>query len=750
MAKLKYVNSNNKFIELGNTAPFLITAIDGLGSPQNEVSTQKSPYQDGVTVTGSSLEPRNIALEGKIIDSNRANRQKYRNTLLSIFNPKLDGKLIIDLGNVQRQVDCIVEQAPYFASNSGQNHQDFLINLLAPNPFWQSIKDTETDLVTWIPNLEFPEGEGWWTEQTPNYWLESRIKQQYLEVYPNGTVYWEPVIKDKAVYSSGISVELPIDELESVTANGVSIPLDTVTVAQDGFSFTSESIVDGDIVEYVYWYPEELTTVPTMQVGPYVIEGGIGSLPSDANGQVSVSVGGLTATNLLGVANIPSTIEGLGGGNRWVIDTTGKLSYSSLSNSKYFSIIAGRKYYIMVKLKDGSVGRMSGLSICDDTPATNNVQILGYTPAIEQKAIWTATFSTDNAKIYVYDQAAGNVEFDHAFVYDLTSMGLDSLSLTEVSKTLHYVSNTKSTVGAGRVQSTDDVGNVISELYYVAKDPATGEIIELKSVPSAKDEVRLSDNKLIKRVSGEVILDGSENWDSYSTIEAGLQRYYLPIPDIQKNSANNVLGGVYSPDFKTITVDQTYTCVTGIATDTRSNILIYHNGESLADFKLWLQTNPATLTYQLAEPEIIPLPQETENPFEDFLSEFGTGTPVEFGYREINQIVEIDNTGDVDCPIKVVFRASGDVVKPYIQNVETRELLRINKTLKMGDVLEITTEFGNKNVYLNGEKAHHYLDFLNSTWLQLSPGINLIKYDAEHGLTNLECSIYYTPQYLGV
>ena len=312
MAKIKYINSNNKSIEFGNAAPFLVTTVDGLGSPQNEIYTQKSPYQDGVTATHSSLGPRNIVLEGKIIDSNRANRQKYRNTLLSVFNPKLKGKLIVDLGNAKRQIDCKVEQAPYFSSKAERNYQDFSINLIAPNPFWQEIKDIETDLVTWIPNLEFPVNEGFYTEQTPNYWLE------------------------------------------------------------------------------------------------------------------------------------------------------------------------------------------------------------------------------------------------------------------------------------------------------------------------------------------------------------------------------------------------------------------------------------------------------TGDPFEEFMSGFGIGEPVEFGYREINQIVEIDNTGDVDCPIKVVFRASGDVVKPYIQNVETRKLLRINKTLKMGDVLEITTEFGNKNVYLNGEKAHHYLDFLNSTWLQLSPGINLIKYDAEHGLTNLECSIYHTPQYLGV
>ncbi len=136
--------------------------------------------------------------------------------------------------------------------------------------------------------------------------------------------------------------------------------------------------------------------------------------------------------------------------------------------------------------------------------------------------------------------------------------------------------------------------------------------------------------------------------------------------------------------------------------------------------------------------------------FEEFESGFGTGSPVEFGYRLTRQIVEMDNIGDVEAPIRVVFRALGEVAKPYIQNIETYELLRINKTLQAGDALEVTTEFGNKNVYLNGEKAHHYLDYLNSTWLQLKPGMNLIKYGAESGVEVLECRLYYTPRYLGV
>ncbi|AUM96323.1 MULTISPECIES: phage distal tail protein [Clostridium] len=142
--------------------------------------------------------------------------------------------------------------------------------------------------------------------------------------------------------------------------------------------------------------------------------------------------------------------------------------------------------------------------------------------------------------------------------------------------------------------------------------------------------------------------------------------------------------------------------------------------------------------------------KEDKLDFIEFESEFGQGIGQEWGYRELKQIVEVDNIGDVKCPLRVVFRADSDVEKPYIQDIETYELIRINRTLKSGDVLEITTGYGNKNVYLNGKKAHQYLDFLNSSWLQLKSGINLIKYGAEKGLNNLECTVFYTPLYLGV
>lgn len=136
--------------------------------------------------------------------------------------------------------------------------------------------------------------------------------------------------------------------------------------------------------------------------------------------------------------------------------------------------------------------------------------------------------------------------------------------------------------------------------------------------------------------------------------------------------------------------------------------------------------------------------------FEEFMSEFGLGQAKTFGYRELRQIIEIDNKGDADTPIKVIFRADGDVVNPFIQNIESYDKIQIKGTLRAGDELIITTGYGDKNVYLNGVKAQQYYNFLESIWLQLSPGVNLIKYDAQEGINNLECRILYTSKFLGV
>lgn len=126
---------------------------------------------------------------------------------------------------------------------------------------------------------------------------------------------------------------------------------------------------------------------------------------------------------------------------------------------------------------------------------------------------------------------------------------------------------------------------------------------------------------------------------------------------------------------------------------------------------------------------------------------------IEMGYREPSLIVNSYNPGDVACGMEIRFKALGTVENPSLFNMNTREFLKVNKTLTAGEILTVTTHFGNKRVEanLNGviSNAFNWLD-LGSTFLQLQPGDNLFRYDAGEGLDNLEIDIYYNPQYVGV
>lgn len=123
------------------------------------------------------------------------------------------------------------------------------------------------------------------------------------------------------------------------------------------------------------------------------------------------------------------------------------------------------------------------------------------------------------------------------------------------------------------------------------------------------------------------------------------------------------------------------------------------------------------------------------------------------GLREPSLIVNVNNTGDVECGVIIEFKALGTVSKPSLLNVNTGEYIKINKSMVAGEIIRVNTNIGNKRLIriLNGVETNilNYID-VNSTFLQLDVGDNLFRYDAEENLNNLEVSIYYNPYYLGV
>jgi phage-related protein len=151
-------------------------------------------------------------------------------------------------------------------------------------------------------------------------------------------------------------------------------------------------------------------------------------------------------------------------------------------------------------------------------------------------------------------------------------------------------------------------------------------------------------------------------------------------------------------------------------------------------------------------------PQETKEEIALWMGDYEfpfeiTADGVQMGHRVSNLIVNANNPGDAECGMRVEFTALASVVNPSILNVYTQEFIKVKKTLVAGDKLVINTEFGHKKVEMihNGVSTNvfNYID-LQTTFLQLAVGDNLLRYNAESGIDNLECAIYFTPKFVVV
>lgn len=128
-------------------------------------------------------------------------------------------------------------------------------------------------------------------------------------------------------------------------------------------------------------------------------------------------------------------------------------------------------------------------------------------------------------------------------------------------------------------------------------------------------------------------------------------------------------------------------------------------------------------------------------------------TGIIMGQRTPSTIVNVNNNGDISTGIILEFIAKGEVVNPSLFNVNTRQFIKLNKTMAAGEIIKVNTNYGEKSVVSiyggTTENALMYWD-LDSTFLQLDVGDNILRYDAETNLNNLEINVFYYPKFLGV
>ena len=120
------------------------------------------------------------------------------------------------------------------------------------------------------------------------------------------------------------------------------------------------------------------------------------------------------------------------------------------------------------------------------------------------------------------------------------------------------------------------------------------------------------------------------------------------------------------------------------------------------------------------------------------------------GYNAFAREVNLQNGGDMETGLTAVFTAArGPVSNPSILYKSTGEFLKVMLEMEQGDVLEVSTNQRDKHVTLNGGNIFQKID-RQSSFFQLSPGDNVVEYDADANYLNLDVRIYYTQKYLGV
>ena len=137
--KIVFTAGNGDVLTLDGN-PYLLTSVEGLGTPSTNLQQQKSPFQDGTTHIDALLQNRELVLE---IGINKPNDfsgiDLARRELSKKLNPKNGpGVLIYTTENgTEYRLECVPVSSPVFANKLFM--EPFLkcqVTFSANNPFW--------------------------------------------------------------------------------------------------------------------------------------------------------------------------------------------------------------------------------------------------------------------------------------------------------------------------------------------------------------------------------------------------------------------------------------------------------------------------------------------------------------------------------------------------------------------------------------------------------------------------------------
>lgn len=144
--------SNNKTLDISENTSYKLIEIEGIEKSEFELNTVSNAQYDGSVVVNKRLKNRPIYIK---VDYNGDKKEIERKKLISFFNPKNSGVLIISYGDMERS---IVYEIEGFNCKLTNIHDDltFMVDFLCPNPYLRDIIESKINIALWKGVFKFP------------------------------------------------------------------------------------------------------------------------------------------------------------------------------------------------------------------------------------------------------------------------------------------------------------------------------------------------------------------------------------------------------------------------------------------------------------------------------------------------------------------------------------------------------------------------------------------------------------------
>jgi hypothetical protein len=146
------LKSNNKTLEITKDTPYKLIDIDGIDSAEFQLNLTSNAQFDGSVVNSKRINKRPISI---VADFKGYNKEIEREKLISFFNPKYIGVLIVNNGRVERSINYEIEKFKSKISNTNYP-LNFIVDLLCPNPFFKDLQELKEEIALWKGDFRFP------------------------------------------------------------------------------------------------------------------------------------------------------------------------------------------------------------------------------------------------------------------------------------------------------------------------------------------------------------------------------------------------------------------------------------------------------------------------------------------------------------------------------------------------------------------------------------------------------------------